>query len=563
MVDKTALAKNGKSYSELRDATEKKLGNSPDVAQEFKEKSLEEIIHELQVHQVELETQNEELKRVQLELEATRNKYQDLYDFAPVGYFTLTQKGIITQVNLTGAALLGMPGSKLIGRGFGHFVAPQSLDQWDQHIISVLGHEERKTCDLRLKREDNSSFYARLDGIRMDALIKQTDRSEGYHVVRMAVIDISEHRRLEEAIKQSEEMFRTVADFTYDWEYWIDPDGSLIYISPSCERITGYRSDEFINNPGLLKDIIHPEDQLLVGNHFDSIDSAPPYAVEFRIVSPAGETRWIGHRCQAVYGDDGRFLGRRVSNRDITKLKEIEEVVKQRTEELESRNKDLEQFAYVASHDLQEPLRMVSSYMGLIEGRYKGRLDADADEFIGYAVDGAKRMRMLINDLLEYSRVGTHGKPFGPVDCETLLNRSLDHLQLMIEDSGATVTHDHLPTVIGDGAQLMRLFQNLINNSLKFRKDASPLIHVSAEPCDGDWLFSVHDNGIGIDPQYADRIFVIFQRLHDREEYPGTGIGLAICKKIVERHGGRIRVQSEQDKGATFIFTIPRQDSKS
>lgn len=153
--------------------------------------------------------------------------------------------------------------------------------------------------------------------------------------------------------------------------------------------------------------------------------------------------------------------------------------------------------------------------------------------------------------------MGTHGKPFGPVDCETLLNRSLDNLQLMIEDSGATVTHDHLPTVIGDDAQLMRLFQNLISNSLKFRKDASPLIHVSAERCDGDWLFSVHDNGIGIDPQYADRIFVIFQRLHIRDEYPGTGIGLAICKKIVERHGGRIRVQSEQDEGATFIFTIP------
>jgi PAS domain S-box-containing protein len=557
MVDKIARGKNGKSQSAPRDAAEKRLGNSPDAPQELKEKSLEEVIHELQVHQSELEAQNEELKRVQFELEASRNKYQDLYDFAPVGYFTLTPKGIIIEVNLAMADLLGMPGSKLIGRGFGHFVAPESLDQWDQHIIRVLAREEKQTCDLRLKREDGSLIYARLDGIRMDSPVK------GSYVIRIALIDISERRRLEEAIKQSEEMFRTVADFTYDWEYWIDPDGSLVYISPSCERITGYRSDEFINNPGLLKDIIHPADQLLVGNYFDSIDSAPPYSVEFRIVSPTRETRWIGHRCQAVYGDDGRFLGRRVSNRDITKLKEIEEIVKQRTEELERRNNDLEQFAYVASHDLQEPLRMVSSYMGLLERRYKGRLDADADEFIGYAVDGAKRMRMLINDLLEYSRVGTHGKPFGPVDCETLLNRSLDHLQLMIEDSGATVTHDHLPTVIGDGAQLMRLFQNLINNSLKFRKDASPLIHVSAEPCDGDWLFSVRDNGIGIDPQYADRIFVIFQRLHDREEYPGTGIGLAICKKIVERHGGRIRVQSGQDKGATFIFTIPRQDSKS
>ena len=172
MVDKIALGKNGKSHSAPRDAAEKRLGNSPDATQELKEKSLEEIIHELQVHQSELETQNEELKRVQFELEASRNKYQDLYDFAPVGYFTLTQKGIIIEVNLAMAALLGMPGSKLIGRGFGHFVAPESLDQWDQHIISVLGHEEKQTCDLRLKREDGSSFYARLDGIRIESPVK-------------------------------------------------------------------------------------------------------------------------------------------------------------------------------------------------------------------------------------------------------------------------------------------------------------------------------------------------------------------------------------------------------
>ena len=248
---------------------------------------------------------------------------------------------------------------------------------------------------------------------------------------------------------------------------------------------------------------------------------------------------------------------------DISARKKAEEEVRRSHDELERSNQELEQFAYVASHDLQEPLRMVSSYMGLIERRYKGRLDPDADDFIGYAVDGAKRMKMLINDLLQYSRVGTHGKIFGPVDCEKLLVEVLEHLQLLIEDNGATITHDRLPTVIGDDVQLARLFQNLINNALKFRKDDPPSIHISVEPNNGNWLFSFRDNGIGVSPKFADRIFEIFQRLHGSEEYPGTGIGLAICKKIVERHGGRIWVQSEQGNGATFIFTIPRQDSDS
>lgn len=236
--------------------------------------------------------------------------------------------------------------------------------------------------------------------------------------------------------------------------------------------------------------------------------------------------------------------------RDITDRKQMEE-------ELRRSNAELQQFAYVASHDLQEPLRMVTSYLQLLERRYKNHLDADAYDFIEFAVDGARRMKQLINDLLAYSRVGTRGKPFEPTDCEAVVRQVLADLQLTIADSGAQITLDPLPTVMGDDAQLAQLFQNLLSNALKFRNEQPPQIHVGAKQGQDGWTFWVQDNGIGLEPDYADRIFVIFQRLHSRTEYPGTGIGLAICKKIVERHGGRIWVESGLGPGTTFYFTIP------
>jgi signal transduction histidine kinase len=247
-------------------------------------------------------------------------------------------------------------------------------------------------------------------------------------------------------------------------------------------------------------------------------------------------------------------LGREHQNLTMTR-QDLEKSVA----ELARSNDELQQFAYVASHDLQEPLRMVSSYTQLLAKRYKGKLDSDADDFIAYAVDGANRMQKLIQDLLAYSRVSRQAGEPEIVSAETILGHVLYNLQMALEESGAVVTHDPLPTVRVDERQLLQLFQNLVSNAIKFRGPDPLRIHVSAKRVGQEWLFSVCDNGIGIDPQYAERIFVIFQRLHTREDYPGTGIGLAICRKIVERHGGRIWVESEVGKGATFYFTLRDQ----
>jgi PAS domain S-box-containing protein len=257
---------------------------------------------------------------------------------------------------------------------------------------------------------------------------------------------------------------------------------------------------------------------------------------------------------QVVVADKVCLIGMGI---DITERKLAEDALQKRTAELARSNADLEQFAYVASHDLQEPLRAVASYTQLLARRYQHRLDGDAHRFIDRTTAAVSRMQALIRDLLAYSRVGTRGEVFGPTDCEGVLREALENLQAAVAETDATITHDRLPVIAADALQLRQLLQNLIGNALKFRGERPPAVHVSARRVDRMWRFGVRDNGIGIEPEYAERIFVIFQRLHSRRTYPGTGVGLAICKKIVERHGGRIWVESRLGEGTTFCFELP------
>ena len=245
------------------------------------------------------------------------------------------------------------------------------------------------------------------------------------------------------------------------------------------------------------------------------------------------------------------------SVRRALREKKLREEHKQAQEELARSNRDLEQFAYVASHDLQEPLRMVATYTQLLAERYKGKLDGDADKYIHYAVDGALRMQKLVQDLLAFSRVGRQGLTLSSTDCNTVLQAGLKNLEAAIQESGAVVQHDQLPVVMADSSQLVQVFQNLIGNAIKFRGSEPPVIHVNAAAKGKEWVFAVADNGIGIAPEHAEDVFVIFRRLHTHAEYPGSGIGLSICKKIIEQHRGRIWVESELGRGSTFKFTLP------
>jgi len=245
----------------------------------------------------------------------------------------------------------------------------------------------------------------------------------------------------------------------------------------------------------------------------------------------------------------------------FTERRRAVQQLRQASSDLARSNTDLQQFAYVASHDLFEPLRMVISFLQLLQERLTSKLDKQSEEFIRFALDGAHRMQALISDLLDYSRVGIRGRPFGPTNAEQALNAAVGNLKVAIEESGATVAHQALPTVHADAVQLTQVFQNLVGNALKFHGSKPPHIEVAAQQRDHEWCFSVSDNGIGIDPKHFNRIFEIFQRLHTRQEYSGTGIGLAICKRIIERHGGRIWVESTPGQGSTFFFTLPESPS--
>jgi PAS domain S-box-containing protein len=376
--------------------------------------------------------------------------------------------------------------------------------------------------------------------------------------------DISAHQDAVKHLAQMEGRYRGLLEAAPDAMVVVNQGGEIVLLNVQVEKQFGYRRDELVGQK--VKNII-PEGfaERLIADALRSTEDALAQqigtGIELTGRHKNGSNFPIEIMLSPLESAEGILVTAAI--RDITTRKKAEENLLHKVEELNRSNEELGQFAYIASHDLQEPLRMVASYTQLLSRRYKGKLDADADEFIAFAVDGASRMQRLIQDLLAYSRVGTKGRDLLDTSGEEALQRALINLRGAVEESGAVVTHDPLPTVWADETQLIQLFQNLVGNGIKYQNGGVPRVHISAARNDGKkWIFSVKDNGLGIDSQYFDKIFGMFQRLHKREEFSGTGIGLAICKKIVERHGGSISVESQPGHGSTFRFALTESEKK-
>lgn len=424
--------------------------------------------------------------------------------------------------------------------------------------------------------EGNGSGSAQFRCIRKDGTIIDTEASfnfvlQNQEVTSFGVLtDITARKQFEDKIahlsyklKQQHERLESIVANVPGIVYEVaetprDRQQRVVYLSPYAEKMLGYSMKDMLSVPNIFHEIMHPEDvEPAIADAAKLYEERQTGSIQYRVKTQEDQTLHLESYGSVVLDDNDRPIGAIGVVMDITQRKEAEQQLERYMDELHRSNQELEQFAYVASHDLQEPLRKIKSYLQLIERRYADQLDDDGKEFITYAVDGATRMRALISDLLAYSRVQRNQGQLASIDLNAVVTNVLDTLELKIAKSKATVNYQHLPIIDGNQQQMTQLFQNLLSNALKFRRDVPPVIAVNCEAVGDMWMFCVRDNGIGIDPEQTDRIFTIFQRLHQREAYPGTGIGLAICKRVVENHGGQIWVESQLGIGSTFYFTLP------
>ena len=515
-------------------------------------------------------------------LRETKDYLENLIDYANAPIIVWDPSFKITRFNHAFERLTGLRAAEALGEQLDTLFPEESRDASLEYISRTLSGERWEVVEIPIKKVDgsvrtvlwNSANIYDKDGTTVVATIAQGQ-------------DITERKQAEEALRETKDYLENLIDYANAPIIVWDTSFRITRFNHAFERLTGLDTLEVQGKP---LDILFPEEskedslkyikRALSGERWEVVD--------IPILRTDGSIRTVLWNSANIY-DKASVVATIAQGQDITERKLAEEGLRKARDELEQRvqertadlikasmelearaaelakktedltrsNSELEQFAYVASHDLQEPLRMISSYVQLLSRRYEGKLDKDADDFIAYAVEGTKRMQQLINDLLAYSRVGTRGKPPAPADFEDVFSEAMANLKIATEEAGAIVTHDQLPTAMADRLQMVQLFQNLIGNAIKFRGKETPQVHVSARQKEENWVFLVKDNGIGIDPQFYDRIFTIFQRLHGREEYPGTGIGLAVSKKIVERHGGRIWLESGPGKGTTFYFTVP------
>jgi PAS domain S-box-containing protein len=495
-----------------------------------------------------------EFSRDLTESKEAEAKYRGLLEAAPDAMVVVNQAGQIVLLNLQAEKQFGYYRDELVGQQVTNIIptgfAERLIADGNRTAADALAQQIGTGIELSARRKDGSEFPIEL-------MLSPLENTGGI-LVTAAIRDISVRRAAARKLEQMEGRYRGLLEAAPDPMVLLDHAGGIVIVNTQAERQFGYRRDELIGKQ--IKLIIPDESvgRLLtkeLQSSEPSLVDGPPTGVELIGRHKAGHDFPIEVMLSPLPGPEGVLLTMAI--RDITTRRLADAQLQQTVAELNRSNEELGQFAYIASHDLQEPLRMVASYTQLLSKRYSGKLDADADEFIAFAVDGANRMQRLIQDLLAYSRVGTKGKELVDTSSERALEHAVMNLGRAIEDSGAVVTHDPLPAVLADEGQLVQLFQNLVGNAIKYRNAGVPRIHISSlKAGQGKRLFSVRDNGLGIEAKYFDKIFGMFQRLHRREEFEGTGIGLAICKKIAERHGGNMTVESALGQGSTFRFAL-------
>ncbi len=488
-------------------------------------------------------------------------RYRGLLEAAPDAMVVVNPAGEIVLLNVQAEKQFGYRRDELVGQQVKNIIpegfAERLIADGTRSAAEAPAQQIGTGIELTGRRKDGSEFP-------LEIMLSPLESAEGT-LVTAAIRDISVRKSAERHLAQMEGRYRGLLEAAPDATVVVNPAGEIVLLNVQAEKQFGYRRDELVGQQ--VKNII-PEGfaERLIADALRSAEDALAQqigtGIELSGRRKDGSEFPIEIMLSPLASAEGTLVTAAV--RDITTRKKAEASLLQKVEELNRSNEELGQFAYIASHDLQEPLRMVASYTQLLSRRYKGKLDSDADEFIAFAVDGAARMQRLIQDLLAYSRVGTKGKELMDTSGEEALQHALVNLRGAIEDSGAQVTHDTLPDVMADETQLVQLFQNLVGNAIKYQRSEVPRVHISAVPNgEKEWIFSVRDNGLGIDSQYFEKIFGMFQRLHKREEFAGTGIGLAICKKIAERHGGTITVESEVGQGSTFRFALADSQDKS
>jgi PAS domain S-box-containing protein len=500
-------------------------------------------------------------KDAEKHLAQMEGRYRGLLEAAPDAMVVVNPEGEIVLLNVQAEKQFGYRRDELVGKRVKSIIpegfAERLIADGTRTAAEALAQQIGTGLELYGRRKDGSDFP-------IEIMLSPLESAEGI-LVTAAIRDISVRKNAEKHLAQMEGRYRGLLEAAPDAMVVVNPAGEIVLLNVQAEKQFGYHRDELVGQK--MKNII-PEGfaERLIADALRSAEDALAQQIGTGIEligrRKNGSDFPIEIMLSPLESAEGILVTAAI--RDITTRKTAEAHLLQKVEELNRSNEELGQFAYIASHDLQEPLRMVASYTQLLSRRYKGKLDKDADEFIAFAVDGASRMQRLIQDLLAYSRIGTKGRDLIGTSGEDGLQQALVNLRGAIEESGALVTHDPLPAVLADESQLIQLFQNLVGNAIKYQGPGIPRVHISAA-ADGNkkWMFSVSDNGLGIDPQYFEKIFGMFQRLHKREEFAGTGIGLAICKKIVERHGGTISVESQPGHGSTFRFALAEGENKT